>query len=118
MEKVQSNLIGEILVKSGHLTQKQLERVLLLQKKEQKRLGDLLVEMGLVKESDIMEAYSKQLNVPFHANLDELEPDRVALRIIPVDMAKRYITLALSLHETYITCSGGRSNRQHPFNHH
>ena len=102
MEKVQSNLIGEILVKSGHLTQKQLERVLLLQKKEQKRLGDLLVEMGLVKESDIMEAYSKQLNVPFHANLDELEPDRVALRIIPVDMAKRYITLALSLHETYI----------------
>ena len=57
--------IGEILVKEGMLSEEQLEKAILTQKREGGRIGDILIKMGYVKEVDVIRTVSKQLNIPF-----------------------------------------------------
>ncbi|MBF0345077.1 MAG: Flp pilus assembly complex ATPase component TadA [Nitrospirae bacterium] len=87
--------LGDILVSSGLITSGQLSEVLEEQKKTKKRLGILICQKGLLKEEDIVKAFSNQLGVPY-VDLSTYEPDHVALRIIPQSLAKRYLTLPLS----------------------
>ncbi|OGX17371.1 MAG: hypothetical protein A2105_04755 [Omnitrophica WOR_2 bacterium GWF2_63_9] len=57
--------LGNILVKSGLITQEQLGKALALQQGTTKRIGELLIELGLVTELDITIALSKQLGIPY-----------------------------------------------------
>ncbi|MBF0539084.1 MAG: Flp pilus assembly complex ATPase component TadA [Nitrospirae bacterium] len=89
-----SEKLGDILVQSGMITSGQLHEALEEQKETKKRLGIILCQKGLLKEEDIVRAFSNQLGVPY-VDLSACEPDHVALRIIPQSLAKRYLTLPL-----------------------
>lgn len=52
--------LGGILIDSGLLTPEDAERVLLLQKEHNMRFGDAAVRLGLLSESDIQYALSRQ----------------------------------------------------------
>ncbi|MFH1562808.1 MAG: hypothetical protein ABIF11_05255 [Nitrospirota bacterium] len=54
-------LLGEILAKEGTLTQEQLHQALIEQKKSNKRLGRVLIDLGLVPEEIIIEHISNQI---------------------------------------------------------
>jgi type IV pilus assembly protein PilB len=56
--------LGELLQNLGLLTQAELEHLLQLQKIEQKRLGDLLIEHQIITESQLTDALSMQLDIP------------------------------------------------------
>jgi len=60
--------LGEILIEEGMITQKQLEEAISLQAKEAARLGEILIKLGYIKEEQIVVALSKQLSIP-HVNL-------------------------------------------------
>jgi len=64
--------LGEILMKSGLVTQEQLEKALEVQRGTTKRLGEILIETGLVQEMDIAAALSKQLGVPYASSASGL----------------------------------------------
>lgn len=51
--KEQSLRIGEILVQNGRITPQQLDNALAIQKKMKCRLGQVLTELGYLKEEDI-----------------------------------------------------------------
>jgi type IV pilus assembly protein PilB len=53
--------LGEILVEGGLLTQEQLEKALPYQKKSNLKLGQFLVREGIVSESQIVDLVSSQL---------------------------------------------------------
>ena len=55
--------LGEILVEGGLLTQKQLEESLPYQKKSTLKLGQFLVREGIVSESQIVDLVSNQLRL-------------------------------------------------------
>lgn len=55
-----SRSLGGILVDSGLLRPEDAERVLLLQKEQNLRFGDAAVRLGLVSESDVQYALSRQ----------------------------------------------------------
>ena len=57
--KEQSLRIGEVLVQEGRITLKQLQQALSLQKKKKRRLGEVLTELGYLKEEDIRWALNK-----------------------------------------------------------
>lgn len=59
--------IGKILVENGFITEKQLEDALVKQKSsgEGKMLGDIMLDMGLVSETQLAQALSIRLKVPF-----------------------------------------------------
>ncbi len=56
--------LGETLVQMGVITQEVLEKALELQKNTNKRLGQILEEMDALLEEDIARAIAKQFNFP------------------------------------------------------
>ncbi|MDI3325068.1 GspE/PulE family protein [Pontibacterium granulatum] len=56
--------IGDMLVQEGVLTEAQLMEALAQQKKTRQKLGKTLVTMGLVEEKHFLEFLSKQLKIP------------------------------------------------------
>ena len=80
--------LGEILVEGGLLTQEQLEKALPYQKKSNLKLGQFLVREGIVSESQIVDLVSSQLR------LEKYRPDRftvdVALsQLLPPEIAHK-----------------------------
>jgi type II secretory ATPase GspE/PulE/Tfp pilus assembly ATPase PilB-like protein len=58
--------IGEVLVESGLVTAKEVEVALLEQKRRRgKRLGEVLVELKLVNEADLALTLAKKFHLPF-----------------------------------------------------
>jgi type IV pilus assembly protein PilB len=81
--------LGEILVEGGLLTQKQLEEALPFQKKSNLKLGQFLVREGIVSESQIVDLVSNQLR------LEKYRPDKYTIDIdlanlLPADIAHKY----------------------------
>ncbi len=81
--------LGEILVEGGLLTQKQLEEALPFQKKSNLKLGQFLVREGIVSESQIVDLVSSQLR------LEQYRPDKYTLdvdlaNLLPPDIAHKY----------------------------
>ncbi len=57
--------LGEILLQEGLITQQQLDEALSLQGKSSKPLGQILLELGYVSEEGIAIALSKKLGIPY-----------------------------------------------------
>jgi len=81
--------LGEILVEGGLLTQKQLEEALPFQKKSTLKLGQFLVREGIVSESQIVDLVSTQLR------LEKYRPDKYTIdvdlaNLLPADIAHKY----------------------------
>ncbi len=79
----------EELLREGLITQAQLEEAEIKQIGAKKPLQDLLVEMGFVKEEDIIRILSNIFHMPI-AKLDPSSIDPQAVNAIPYDLAKRY----------------------------
>ena len=80
--------LGEILVEGGLLTQEQLEKALPYQKKSNLKLGQFLVREGIVSESQIVDLVSSQLK------LEKYRPDRFTVdvelaQMIPAEIAHK-----------------------------
>jgi len=85
-------LLGEILVESG-LSTDRLKKALEHQKKRGGRIGTLLMRLNVVKEEDVLRALSKQLGLPFLAELGEI--DRALALRLPITYAKKAVVLPL-----------------------
>jgi hypothetical protein len=64
--------LGKLLVELGLLTESQLERSLALQREENRRLGEILVSRGLLSGSELAQALAEQHGVELEAQ-DEAE---------------------------------------------
>jgi type IV pilus assembly protein PilB len=82
--------IGDILIEDGKLTQEELEKAIHVQRSTNRVLGDILVDLGYIKQIDIVQALATQLDIPFYDLGDDfaLEPEEVAL--IPETVARRF----------------------------
>lgn len=81
--------LGEILVEGGLLTKKQLKQALPYQKKSGLKLGQFLVREGIVSEFQIVEMISNQLNLKKYS-ADKYNIDIDLANVIPADIAFRY----------------------------
>jgi type IV pilus assembly protein PilB len=80
--------IGQIFVSEGILTADQLTNALVKKKADKRagKLGTVLLELGLVSETQIARALSRQLNVPF-VELATAQPAPEALARVPREVA-------------------------------
>jgi len=78
--------IGEILVNDGIVSQEQVDEALAIQKRTLEPLGAILMDMGVVTESDIARCMCLQYQLPFismgNYELDEKVPQLVAKEIL------------------------------------
>ena len=63
-------LLGDILVDKQKITKEQLGEALEHQKRKGVRLGAALVELGYIRESDVLEVFSQYLDMPCVQRLD------------------------------------------------
>jgi type IV pilus assembly protein PilB len=81
--------IGELLVEAGVLSQSQLEQALFAQRKDGRKLGQLLIELGLVSEIQLTQTLSRQLSVPW-VSLYHVDFSRALLNLVARDAAEKY----------------------------
>ncbi|HXK17443.1 MAG TPA: hypothetical protein VNG33_06565 [Polyangiaceae bacterium] len=73
----------------GHIiSREQLEDALALQKRDGRRIGTLLVEAGLVSETQVTQILSQQLSVPW-VSLYHIEFSRQLLNLVSQELAER-----------------------------
>ena len=88
--------IGEVLVRSGAITEEQLQDALKQQKNGNKqRLGRLLDTLGFVTDDTMRQALSMQLNIPF-VDLERMRIDPALGRVINQAYARRHNLLPVS----------------------
>ena len=73
-EKKDLKKLGEILVHYKIITPEQLEEGLKIQKNKEKRIGEILIDLGRVTQDEINWVLGKQLNLPYvHVNIGNID---------------------------------------------
>ncbi|MBW8350211.1 Flp pilus assembly complex ATPase component TadA [Bacillus sp. IITD106] len=85
--------LGDLLVESGIISENQLKQALSEQNQNQ-RLGDTLVQKGYITEQQLIEVLEFQLGVP-HISLYHYPFDPKLVSIISKDVAKRNLIIPL-----------------------
>jgi type IV pilus assembly protein PilB len=93
--KDNSGKFGETLVKAGKITQVQLNEALAFQKEQGGRLGTVLVKLGHITDRQLVESLSQHFKVP-SVDLNGMEVDEAVIKIIPADIARKYIILPVN----------------------
>lgn len=70
--------IGELLVKSGIITEDQLNEALRIQQADKRKLGEILIELGYIHARDLVWILSEQASIPFI----ELKPEVLDSQLI------------------------------------
>ena len=84
--------IGDILVEEGILTEEQLEEALKAAKAESKKIGEAITDLGFASEQDIAEALSSQLGFEY-VNLSTVHiPDNV-LSLINESVLRKHLMI-------------------------
>lgn len=90
--------IGEVLKEYGYITDEHIGKALAFQKTEEgkgKRLGDLLVSLGFVTETQVLQALAKKLELRM-INLDDINVDVSAVEQLPKALAVKYNTMPIA----------------------
>ncbi len=103
MQKVkETSSIGNILVAEGKITAEQLREALAEQHETRERLGEILARRGLIDESDLFGALSKQLGVrSFDPAKDEITSE--ALDLVSYEFATRRDIVPIRISEGVLT---------------
>ncbi|THE15293.1 type II secretion system protein GspE [Bacillus timonensis] len=85
--------LGDLLIEAGLLTEQQLKQALEDQSESQK-LGDILLQKGFITEQQLIEVLEFQLGIP-HVSLFRYPIDTSLTTLIPKEMARRHHLIAL-----------------------
>ncbi|MBI4858837.1 MAG: Flp pilus assembly complex ATPase component TadA [Candidatus Riflebacteria bacterium] len=91
--------LGELLVEAGLVTAAQVDEALAIQKRSGKRIGEILVEAKRVTEQEVTAALSRQLSVPLYDGTGHV-PDPAAVRLVPASVAWRHRLVPVSADAT------------------
>jgi len=86
--------IGELLCKEGYITGTHLEDALNYQKRNNGRLGHILIKLGYIDDETIVNVLSRIHNYPTE-KISKTTPDPEVLKIMPYEMAKKYMAFPL-----------------------
>jgi type IV pilus assembly protein PilB len=96
--------IGEILCKEGYITRTHLDDALNFQKKNNGKLGSILIRLGYIDENTIVNVLSRLQNYP-SVSISKITPPTEVLEILPYTIAKKYLAFPLKIKndELYVT---------------
>ena len=97
--------LGELLINAGALTRLELDQAIVTQNREGGFLGQILVQMGFVKQSDVSSCLVKQCKIPHLSLLDYIIDKEVSLlvpqeicikhHLLPIDRLGKILTVAM-----------------------
>ena len=87
--------LGERLIEAGLITKAQLEEALREQKRSGGLLGSNLIRLGYVREEDLLQFLSQQYGFP-SVDISQMEIPQDVLRLVPVDVVQKHKVLPVS----------------------
>src|SRR6184192_1234420 len=81
--------LGDLLVEDGLLTAEQLKKALAEQKGSPEKLGSVLVRLNFINEDQLIGFLSRQYGVP-SITLAQLDIDQDVLKLVPAPIARKY----------------------------
>jgi type IV pilus assembly protein PilB len=81
--------LGKVLLAAKLITEDQLQKSLLAQKKEGGRLGTILVKLNYIEEDKLLKFLSQQYGIPA-IDLSKLQIDPAVTKLIPVEVVSKY----------------------------
>ncbi|UCD66154.1 MAG: hypothetical protein JSW69_00555 [Deltaproteobacteria bacterium] len=99
---------GDILVKSGIATRKQVEKAHEIQAKlRKKKIGEMLIESGSVNEDKLYSALAEKFRKPF-IDLKTIEPSENAKSHLPRNLVLELMILPLSIDNGHLVLATSR----------
>ena len=89
MPKIKKRL-GQLLVDEGVITEEVMKKALAVQRESGEKLGEVLVNMGVTTNEQIVNAVKEQLGIPL-IDLDNINVAQDIIDILPVNIAKKYL---------------------------
>lgn len=86
--------IGDLLVENGLITAEQLQHALSEQRKLGSKLGRTLIDLGMVSENDMLQLLSRQLAIPL-IDLRSYRFEPALVRKLPETLARRFRSIVL-----------------------
>ena len=93
-KRVITKKIGEVLIERSVITREQLDKALAKQKESGGTIGQVLIQLGFVNETEIALALTAQYGFPY-LPLESYEIDKNLMQIIPVDIARQYCLIPI-----------------------
>ncbi|MGE5417369.1 MAG: GspE/PulE family protein [Acidobacteriota bacterium] len=93
--------LGELLVREGKISEEQLEKALVMQKKSGSKLGELLVKEGFITKIQLAEVLESQLDIR-SIDLRVAPLDIQAARRIPENLARRHTLIPIQVADGHL----------------
>lgn len=90
--------LGDLLVQADKITNFQLQEALKKQKISGKKIGEVLIEEGLVTVEDILEVLEKQTGIK-RVNLDLVNIDKKAIKSVPESICLKHDLIPFGFNE-------------------
>ena len=94
--------IGDMLVAGGYLTEEKLKTGLAESRRTGKKLGETLVEMGFIRQSDLINVLENQLDVEY-VDLQRMSLPKNLVSVIPRAIAKKHNVVPLASDANTVT---------------
>lgn len=86
--------LGDLLVEQGLITDEQLQFALSEQKRLGRKLGGTLIELGMIDESSLLNLLGNQLNIPL-IDINNYNYNNDTAKKLPESIARRYRALVI-----------------------
>ncbi|MGJ8680153.1 GspE/PulE family protein [Paraglaciecola sp.] len=86
--------LGDLLLQKGIINEQQLEQALSAQKQSGRRLGHILTELGFVSEEQLLSFLSQHLKVPL-IDISQHNVSAAVVNLLPEVQARRYRALVI-----------------------
>ena len=93
-KRIITKRIGEVLLERGLITRKKLEEALIHQKEHGGLMGQVLIKLGMVTEEDVALALTAQYGFPY-LPLESYEIDVALTFLIPERVAREYCLIPI-----------------------
>jgi len=94
IRRLENKPLGQLLLEKGIISKKQLEEALEVQREKGGLLGQILVSLGYVDEKEIAQAITVQYGYPY-LPLENYDIDKTCVRTIPENVARQYGLIAI-----------------------
>ncbi len=95
---VSKGRLGNLLIERGLVTESQIEQALAIQLESGTRIGEVLVNMGVLDDRDLVDTLSVYLGVPV-SNLRRENIEADALALIPESLAREQLAVPIRMGE-------------------
>jgi type IV pilus assembly protein PilB len=102
MKNFTKKRLGDILLESGLITSEQLKEVLEIQKATGGKLGEIILQKAFITKRNMIEVLEFQLGIPY-VNLAIQPVDPRIVRLIPENMARKHEVVPIKLENNVIT---------------